>query len=394
MRARYSTSSGTAIRASPGRPTRPASAPPARPLEVRTLETEPAPRTSANARASVTLRDVAQASGVSITTVSRILNGRESGVPIRDDTRERVVRTAADLGYRPNLLARGLRGQASTLLGVIARDIADPFHIQILQGINAASVERGYRMFLGNVDYHAEEALAFGSMFERSHADGIILIGDIQGGEAAADEIASQHGNVVGVTDRTGPRAFPGVYTDSEAGTLLALEHLWDLGHRAITCVSDARTADGRFRIAVYERFMRERGLTDRIDVQVTDQETSLAFDLGSRLFARPLDAMETTAIYATSDTTAIGLMQAAFRAGIAIPERLSIVGFDDIDVAAFMIPPLTTVSQEGVRMGREAVELLLGIVDGSTSAAAATDVVIQPNLVVRSSTAPAPATA
>ena len=287
----------------------------------------------------MTLRDVAQASGVSITTVSRILNGRESGVPIRDDTRERVVRTAAELGYRPNLLARGLRGQASTLLGVIARDIADPFHIQILQGINAASVQRGYRMFLGNVDYHAEEALAFGSMFERSHADGIILIGDIQGGESAADEIARQHGHVVGVTDRTGPRAFPGVYTDSEAGTLLALQHLWDLGHRAIMCVSDARTADGRSRIDVYERFMREHDLADRIDVQVTDQETALAFDLGSRLFARPLDAIETTAIYATSDTTAIGLMQAAFRAGIAIPDRLSIVGFDDIDVAAFIDP-------------------------------------------------------
>jgi DNA-binding LacI/PurR family transcriptional regulator len=357
-------------------------------MEERTLETESAPRAVGVARASVTLRDVAQASGVSITTVSRILNGRESGVPIREDTRERVIRTAAELGYRPNLLARGLRGQASTLLGVIARDIADPFHIQILQGINAASVQRGYRMFLGNVDYHAEEALAFGSMFERSHADGIILIGDIQGGESAADEIAHQHGHVVGVTDRTGPRAFPGVYTDSEAGTLLALEHLWDLGHRAIMCVSDARTADGRSRIDVYERFMREHDLADRIEVQVTDQETALAFDLGSRLFARPLDAIETTAIYATSDTTAIGLMQAAFRAGIAIPDRLSIVGFDDIDVAAFMIPPLTTVSQDGVRMGREAVELLFGMIDGSRSATLVEDVVIRPSLVVRRSTA------
>jgi LacI family transcriptional regulator len=226
-------------------------------------------------------------------------------------------------------------------------------------------------------------------MFERSHADGIILIGDIQGGEAAADEIARQHGHVVGVTDRTGPRAFPGVYTDSEAGTLLALGHLWDLGHRAIMCVSDARTADGRFRIDVYERFMRERGAADRIDIQVTDQETALAFDLGTRLFTRPLDDIETTAIYATSDTTAIGLMQAAYRAGIAMPERLSIVGFDDIDVAAFMIPPLTTVSQEGVRMGGEAVDLLLALVDGTMTVDSIEDVIIEPRLVARRSTAP-----
>jgi DNA-binding LacI/PurR family transcriptional regulator len=337
------------------------------------------------------LRDVAHASGVSITTVSRILNHRESGIPIREDTRERVIRTAAELGYHPNLLARGLRGQASTLLGVIARDIADPFHIQILQGINAAAVKRGYRMFLGNVDYHPEEALAFGSMFERSHADGIILIGDIRGGESAADSIASQHRYVVGVTDRTGPRAFPGVRVDNEAGTIAALEHLWGLGHRAIMCVSDARTADGRFRIEVYQRFMRDRGEADRIEVQVTDQETALAFELGTRLFARPLERIETTAIYATSDTTALGLMQAAFRASIPIPDRLSIVGFDDIDVAAFTIPPLTTVSQHGNRMGWEAVELLIALIDGGPTGPVPDDRVIVPTLVVRGSTTSVP---
>ena len=312
-------------------------------------------------------------------------------MPIREDTRERVVRTAAELGYQPNLLARGLRGQASSLLGVIARDIADPFHIQILKGINGAAVQRGYRMFLGNVDHLPEEALAYGSMFERSHADGIILIGDIRGGESAADSIASQHRYVVGVTDRTGPRSFPGVHVDNEAGTLAALEHLWGLGHRAIMCVSDARTADGRLRIEVYERFMRDHGEAERVDVQVTDQETSLAFELGTRLFARPVEDIETTAIYATSDTTALGLMQAAFRAGIPIPDRLSIVGFDDIDVAAFTIPPLTTVSQHGVEMGREAVELLMELLEVGPAGDGVEDRVIVPTLVVRGSTSEVP---
>ena len=340
---------------------------------------------------SATLRDVARASDVSVTTVSRILNGRETGVPIRDETRARVLKAASDLGYRPNLLARGLRGSRSSLLGVIARDITDPFHIQILKGINAAAQERGQRLFLGNVDYRSEEALAYGSMFERSHADGIILIGDIKGGESAADEIARQHRHVVGVTDRTSRRPFPGVYSDSQAGTLLAIEHLWGLGHRAIMCVSDARTADGRYRIEVYERFMRERAAGEHIEVQVTDQETALAFELGTRLFARPIEHIRTTAIYATSDTTAIGLMQAAFRAGIAIPDRISIVGFDDIDVAAFTIPPLTTISQSGVEMGRQAVDLLYSMIAGQVSAREAEDRVLAPSLVVRGSTAPPP---
>jgi DNA-binding LacI/PurR family transcriptional regulator len=345
-------------------------------------------RSDRKARSSVTLRDVARQSGVSITTVSRILNGRESGIPIREETRDRVTRTAEELGYRPNLLARGLRGSRSTLLGVIARDIADPFHIQILKGINAAAMERGYRLFLGSVDYQGEEAVAYGSMFERSHADGIILIGDIEGGESAMTEIASQHQNLVGVTERTARRAFPGVYADSEAGSLMALQHLWDLGHRAIACVSDVRTADGRLRIAVYERFMRERGATAGIEVQVTDQEMDLGFELGRRLFARERGSAS-TAIYAASDTTAIGLMQAAHQAGIDIPRQLSIIGFDDIDMAPFTIPPLTTISQSGAEMGRAAIEMMLEMVEGGRSRGEVEDRVLEPRLVIRGSSAP-----
>jgi DNA-binding LacI/PurR family transcriptional regulator len=298
-----------------------------------------------------------------------------------------VLTVAAELGYKPNLLARGLRGSRSSLLGVIARDIGDPFHIQILKGINAAAMERGYRLFLGNIDYQGEEAIAYGSMFERSHADGIILIGDIEGGEAAVAEIAGQHENLVGVTDRTTRRAFPGVYADGEAGTILALEHLWEQGHRAIMCVSDVRTADGRLRISVYERFMRERGATAGIDVQVTDQETDLGFELGRRLFARTDRSTASTAIYAASDTTAIGLMQAAHQAGIAIPGQLSIVGFDDIDMAPFTIPALTTISQSGVAMGRAAIEVLLEMVEGGRSRSEVDDRVLEPRLIIREST-------
>jgi len=315
---------------------------------------------------------------VSITTVSRILNGRETGVPIREETRQRVLAMAAELGYKPNLLARGLRGSRSSLLGVIARDIGDPFHTQILRGINQVSQER---------DYRPDVALTYGSMFERSHADGIVIIGDLEGGDTALDVIAQQHRYVLGVTDRTTRRQIPGVYGDSIAGTRLALEHLWDLGHRAIICVSDNRTNDGRLRIDLYERFMRDRAVGDRIKVYITDQEPQPAFELGMRIFA-DFDDDAPTAIYATSDTTAIGLMQAAFQGGVAIPDRVSIVGFDDIDFAAFTIPPLTTISQAGVEMGRTTAELLLDMIDHSRIRSEVSDVVLAPRLVVRGSTA------
>ncbi len=341
--------------------------------------------TPRSSQATVTLRDVAHGSGVSITTVSRILNGRESGIPIREETRQRVLAVAAELGYKPNLLARGLRGSKSSLLGVIARDISDPFHIQILRGINDASRARDYRLFLGHVDYRPDVALSYSSMFESSHADGIIVIGDIEGGDDTFDQLAQQHRYVIGVTDRTTRRQIPGVYADGVAGTQLAMEHLWELGHRWIQCVSDSRTYDGRQRIDLYERFMKERGMADRIGVFITDQDPGPALELGRRMFGDWTDG-HPTAIYATSDTTAIGLMQAAYEAGIRIPENLSIVGFDDIDVAAFTIPPLTTISQGGVEMGRVAAELLFEMIDHGRHRSEVSDVVLEPRLVVRRS--------
>lgn len=342
--------------------------------------------TPKNGPASVTLRDVAQRSGVSITTVSRILNGRETGVPIRDETRQRVLTVAADLGYRPNLLARGLRGSRSSLLGVIARDITDPFHIQILRGINDATRARDYRLFLGHVDYRPDVALSYSSMFESSHADGIIVIGDLEGGDDTLDRLAAHHRYIVGVTDRTTRRLIPGVYGDSVAGTRLAMDHLWSEGHRSIICVSDERTYDGRLRISLYESFMRDHGFADRIGVYVTDQDPEPSLELGRRLFAEWPTADAPTAVFATSDAIALGLIEAAYEAGIAVPDQLSMIGFDDIDVAAFMIPPLTTISQSGVDMGRTAAGVLFGMIDQGRHRSEVPDIVMEPRLVVRRS--------
>jgi DNA-binding LacI/PurR family transcriptional regulator len=336
----------------------------------------------------VTLRDVAQDSGVSITTVSRILNGRATGVPIREETRVRVMAVAAELGYKPNLLARGLRGSRSSLLGVIARDISDPFHIQILRGINDAARAGDYRLFLGHVDYRPDVALTYGSMFERSHADGILVLGDLEGGDATLDVFAQQHRYVLGVTDRTTRRQIPGIYGDSVAGTELAMEHLWELGHRAIICVSDTQTYDGRLRIDLYERYMRRHGVADRIQTFTTDLQPEPSYELGKRIFAHDgADAF--SAVYATSDTIAIGLMKAAYEAGVSIPDRLSIVGFDDIDFAAYTTPPLTTVSQSGVELGRVATEMLLDMIEHARNRADVSDVIMTPKLIVRRSTAP-----
>ena len=177
-------------------------------------------------RPAITLRDITHKKEVSIYKVSRILKDHQTPKPLREEKRQRVLAMATELGYKPNLLARGLRGSNSSMLGVIARDIADPFHIQILQGVHNAATERDYRMFLANVDYRSDIAVAYGSIFEQSHADGIIFIGDFEGDDRALDVLKSQHRYVVGVTDRAARRNYPGVYADSVRGTQLALDHL------------------------------------------------------------------------------------------------------------------------------------------------------------------------
>ncbi len=338
---------------------------------------------------SVTLRDIAEKSGVSITTASRILNRRETGIPIREETRQRVLGVAAELGYKPNLLARGLRGSPSSLLGVIARDIADPFHTLVLRGVNEAAKQRAYRLFLGHVDYQPDVALAYGSMFEQSHADGIILIGDIEGDEAALEVLAKQHRYIVGVSDRVARRLIPGVYADSVMGTQLALEHLWGLGHRRIICISDPRIYDERLRVEMYRKFMRERDASDPIRVYLTTQDPQPSFQLGMDLFAGLARAERPTAIFAASDTIAIGILQAAYQSGIKIPQQVSIVGYDNIEFTDFTIPPLTTVNQWGFEMGQTAANLLIDMIEQNRVSAEVEDIVLRPTLVIRQSTAP-----
>jgi LacI family transcriptional regulator len=244
-------------------------------------------------------------------------------------------------------------------------------------------------MFLGHVDYRPDVAITYGSMFERSHADGIIVIGDIEGGDDALEVLAGLHRNVVGVTDRTGRRQVPGATSDSEIGVALAMDHLWSAGHRRIVCVSDARTEDGRFRMDAYERFMVEHGLGQMTRMYVCDQEPDAALALGRRVFAEGLELP--SAIFATSDTTAIGLMQAAYQAGLVIPDQLSFVGYDDIDIAPFTIPPLTTISQHGVAMGEAVADLVIDMIEQALDREQVADVILEPHLVLRASTRAVP---
>ena len=274
---------------------------------------------------------------------------------------------------------------------MIARDISDPFHIQVLRGINDAAAKRSYRLFLGHVDYQSDIAIAYASMFEQSHADGIIVIGDIEGDEAALEVLMAQHRYIVGATDRISRRQFPGVYIDNVLGTQLALDHLWNLGHRNIICVSYPHIEDGTLRAEVYQRYMRAHGAEDKVRVFLTSQDLQPSYQAGQEIFASFTGPNRPTAIFAASDALAIGLLQAAYQAGITIPEQVSIVAFDNLDITPFTIPPLTTVSQAGIEMGQTAANLLLDMIEQNRESSEVDDVIMRPVLIARRSTAMPP---
>lgn len=340
---------------------------------------------------AVTLKDIAERAGVSTTTVSRILNDRTTGVPIREETRQKVISIAAEMGYRPNIMARALRGSRSSLIGVITQNISSRFHSQILRGINDAAVQRSYRVFLGHVARQVDLALDYASMFEQSHADGILIVGELQGDQDALNRLVYQHRHVVGVSDRISRRHFPGVYGDSVGGTQLALEHLWGLGHRSIICVADPSLQDSKLRADVYSRFMDEHGVADRIHVHLTSRSFEASTQAGREIFASFSGSDQPTAIFATTDAIAIGLLQAAYQMHVSVPEQVSIVGFDDIDIAGFTIPPLTTVRQSGAEMGYRAANLLIDMIEQERDGTEVEDIVLESSLVVRQSTSAVP---
>jgi DNA-binding LacI/PurR family transcriptional regulator len=335
----------------------------------------------------ITIKDIARHAGVSTTTVSRILNGVETGVSIREETRQKVLTIAAELGYRPNVMARVLRGSRSFLIGVLAQNITSLFHSQILRGLSEVTEQRSYRMFLGHVQRQVEIALDYGSMFEQAHADGILIIGQLQGDQEALTRLTQNHQYVVGVSDRVEGQSFPGIYGDNVIGTHLALDHLWALGHRHIMCVTDPNIADGELRAEVYRRYMQSKDSSHHIQVVNTSRDLHASYAAGQELFAQFRGSHHPTAIFAATDAIAIGLIQAAYLLGIAIPDDVSLVGFDDIDIAEFTVPPLTTVRQSGVEMGRTAANLLMDMIEQKQDRSQVRDVVITPTLVVRKST-------
>jgi DNA-binding LacI/PurR family transcriptional regulator len=335
----------------------------------------------------VRMRDIAAVANVSQSTVSRVLNDAPTRVPIAAETRERVNQAAKQLGYRPNPLARGLRGASTMLIGAVVRDFSDPFFATAIEALAVEAMARGYNVVLGHAHGRVDEGLALTAVLETRHCDAIVMLGDMQDQPRLLDDLRTGTVPVVALWQGTSPLEFPTIDVDERAGIIAGLKHLIDLGHERIGFISARLPGDNWQRQEAFIEFMRERfgGLPDGY-VQVVPN--SLA---GGEEAVRALLALSDppTAVVSSTDLAAVGVLHAAYSDGRTVPNELSVVGFDDLLLAAHTVPALTTLRMPIGEIVGEGVELAIDMGRDPTASRAPRRKVFEPMLIVRQSTAP-----
>ncbi len=331
------------------------------------------------------MRDIADATGVSQSTVSRVLSGTPTAVPIAAATRARVMETARQLGYRPNPLARGLRGAPTMLLGVIVRDITDPFFAGAIEAASLEANRRGYNVVLGHAHRSADEAEALWGILEARHCDALLFLGDLRDRPELIEDLQNTSIPVVALWHGSRESGIPTVSVDNRSGIMAVIDHLIGLGHERIAFAGPRRLGDITEREDAYVASMHGHGLTIPDPYR---QEVANDYEGGAAALDLLMDLPQPpTAIVAPTDVIAMGMLHAAHRRGLRVPDDLSVTGFDDIPVAAVSVPALTTVRMPTEDMVLVAIDLAIGEHEASIDF----HPILEPELVVRASTGPAP---
>jgi DNA-binding LacI/PurR family transcriptional regulator len=339
------------------------------------------------------MRDIADAAGVSQSTVSRVLTGAPNAIPINPATRERIIEVARRMRYRPNPLARGLRGARTMLLGVIVREITDPFFAGAVDAISTEANLRGYNVVLVHAHGRTDEAIALRAVLETRHCDAILLLGDTSDQPRLLEELRNSPFPVVGLWQ--GTAAMPGISiiaVDNRSGIDGLMDHLLGLGHRKIAFIGGA-FVEGRLIGDIGERRVAflERAAAEGLEFPpgfVRDAQNTLAGGAGALEALMKLPEPP-TAVVASTDVLAIGALHAACRMGLDVPGDVSIVGFDDLPMAEYTTPSLTTVCMPIAEMAAAGVK---AAVEEDGQRDAVTFPVLTPRVVIRDSSGSVPA--
>jgi LacI family transcriptional regulator len=327
----------------------------------------------------VTMQEVAAEAGVSVSTVSKVINARYG---VAAETFEHVTEVINRMGYEASLVARSLRNQRTNVIGVLVADF-EPFSTEVLKGAADAIRGTGYELVAysagGRVDAHVGWERRYLSRVMGTLVDGAVLV------TPTVTEV-QYDGPIVAVDPHTGPSSLPTITADNLQGARMGVDHLLDLGHRRIGMVTG--------RPDLVSAQLRERGYREaHAAAGIAVDETLLApgaFEPEpARAAARMLLTLPQppTAIFAANDLSAMATLEAAGELGIDVPGQLSVVGFDNIPESALADPPLTTVQQPIRHMGREAISMLIRLIAGEEDLDEA-HLSLDTTLVVRRSTA------
>jgi LacI family transcriptional regulator len=324
-----------------------------------------------------TIAEVAKRAGVSATTVSHVLTGNR---PVATATRRRVEQVVEEIGFRPNGLARSLRIQRSNTIALIIPDITNPFYPVLARGLDDA-LGGDYRTLICYTDADRDREQAFVADASDRKADGIVIVAFRIDASDLKDSIHSAI-PVVSVGDGIDDPGIDIVLTNDENGAFEATRYLLELGHRRVAFIGGTE-GPGRRRMAGYRRALEQAGIAFRPDLAALGGWNRHG---GSTAMQKLLAIAEPpSAVFCANDLMAIGALDAMREQGLSVPEDLAIVGYDDIDAAAMVNPPLTTVANPAYEVGEAAGRLLLDRITGLYTGARR-DVVLRSQLIKRES--------
>lgn len=322
------------------------------------------------------LADVAARAGVSTATVSLVLRGRPGP---SETTRAAVHSAVTDLGYRPDRSASSLARKRSHLLGVVL-DVSHPFHAALVDALDGAVTGTGLDLVLSTTTSRRDERSAVEVLLD-SRCAGLLLLGSTVAGRVL-DTIAAECPVVV--LGRPGGQVARGVWADDAIGLRLAVDHVADRGHTRIAYADGGAGTIATARRRGYREAMRRRGLADRMTVVPGGATETAGVAAGDRI-VHESPAVRPTAVVAFNDRCAVGIRAALLRAGLGVPQEVSLVGYDDSPLARMATVDLTSVSQEPSAIAEASIRTMRALLDGEQDVP---DVVVEPGLVVRSSTA------
>ena len=333
-------------------------------------------------RRIATISDVAKKTGVSIKTISRVINNSPE---VAEDTRKKVLKIIKTLNYRPNALARGLMTKRTKVLGVIVSDISNPYIPELVRGIADSASERGFDIILSNTDGNREKEIGCLDVLLGRRVDGLIFT-----------SVSLKSKEVANLQDEGFPlilvnRLIYGINTnyvivDSKVGARLAVEHLINLGHKRIGHIAGPEDISASIeRLEGYSETLKAHNIdVDKELIKVSNFKQEGGYNSCKELLSikeRP------SAIFSANDLMALGAMKYISEIGLRIPDDISIVGFDDINFASLPGIELTTIIVPKYEMGYTSAKILIDEIKGNRKGVE--QVVLKPELVIRKTTKP-----